>query len=115
MRVSAKIITALMLVLVMCSCAFADNPGVVMLSTKTCSVCRQMMRVLKNIDENYGGKIDVGMIYLEDKPDIAREFNVMYVPVLLFMDGDGEVIAQEVGYRSAEDIIATFRHNGVKL
>ena len=115
MKLCEKFIAALVLVLVMCPCAFADNPGVVMLSTKTCSVCRQMMRVLKNIDENYGGKIDVGMIYLEDEPEIAREFNVMYVPVLVFVDGSGEVIAQEVGYRSAEDIIATFRNNGVSF
>ena len=110
-----KIMLALLLVVIFCSSAFAENPGVVMLSTKTCPACRQMMRVLAKIDDKYGSELDVGLIYLEDEPEIAEEFNVSYVPVLVFLDDKGDVFAQEVGYKSEKEVMKIFERAGVKF
>ena len=110
-----KVLLALVIVLVIVTSAFADNPGIVMLSTKTCPACKQMLRVLEKLDTKYGKKLDVGLIYLEDDPEIAEEFNVSYVPVLVFLDEDGDVFAQEVGYKSESEVLKIFRKNGIKL
>ena len=74
-----------------------------------------MEKVMKEISSQYSGKISTAHIYLEDNPDIARKYNVRYVPTLLFRDGSGKIIAQEIGYKNIDAVIAVFRKAGVKI
>ena len=109
-----KFFAALILVLILSSAALA-KPSVTMLSTKTCPACVQMSKVLKEIDATYKGKITTSHIYLENNPDIARKYNVRYVPTLIFRDDSGKEFAQEVGYRSLSDVIGIFAKHGVNI
>ncbi len=115
MKFRVKILSALMLVVLMSSCAYAALPSVTMLSTKTCPACKQMESVMKEITAKYAGKLTTEHIYLEDNPDIAKKYNVRYVPTLLFRDASGKMIAQEVGYKDIDGVLAVFRRAGVKL
>ena len=74
-----------------------------------------MSKVLKQINATYKGKITTTHIYLENNPDIAKKYNVRYVPTLIFRDADGKEIAQEIGYRSLNDVIKIFAKNGVNI
>ena len=115
-NMKAKILSALLFVAVLCSSACAASlPSVTMLSTKTCPACQQMAKVLKDIDAKYGVKISTAHIYLEDNPDIAKKYNVRYVPMLIFRDANGKERAREVGYRSLEQVLAIFENAGVKI
>ena len=109
-----KFFSALLLVLLFGSAALAA-PSVTMLSTKTCPACAQMAKVLKEIDKDYNGKISTAHIYLENNPDIAKKYNVRYVPTLIFRDANGNEIAQEIGYKSESEVIKIFNSNGVKF
>ena len=112
----AKILSAFLLVMVLCSVAGAESlPSVTMLSTKTCPACEQMAKVLGDIKAKYGGKISTAHIYLEDNPDIARKYNVRYVPMLIFRDASGKERAREVGYKSLDEVISTFRKVGITI
>ena len=93
----------------------AKRPSVTMLSTKTCPACAQMLKVLKEIDATYKGKIGTVHIYLENNPDIARKYNVRYVPTLIFRDAEGNEIAQKVGYCSMSEVIGVFANAGVNI
>ena len=116
MKFSVKIFSALALMLVMSACAFAEDlPSVTMLSTTTCPACAQMAKVLKEIDAKYSDKISTAHIYLENNPDIARKYKVRYVPTLLFRDSSGKIIAQEVGYKSLDGVLAVFRKAGIDI
>lgn len=108
-------LSALVLVMIVSSCAWAALPSVTMLSTKTCPACSQMEKVMKEINAKYSGKLNTAHIYLEDNPDIAKKYNVRYVPTLLFSDASGKVIAQEVGYKNLDAVIAVFRKAGIRL
>ena len=110
MKFNMKILSALALVLMMSVSAAAESlPSVTMLSTKTCPACEQMARVMKQIDAQYSGKISTAHIYLEDNPEIAKKYNVRYVPTLLFRNASGKIVAQEVGYKSLDGVLAVFR------
>ena len=115
MKLRMKFVLALVFVMAVSACAWADLPSVTMLSTKTCPACEQMSRVLSQIKSDYSGKISTAHIYLEDNPDIAKKYNVRYVPTLLFRDGSGKIVAQEVGYRSMDKVLKVFREKGVKF
>ena len=115
MKLSVKVLSALMLVMILCSCASAALPSVTMLSTKTCPACAQMEKVLKEINTKYAGHISTAHIYLEDNPSIAKKYNVRYVPTLLFRDASGKTIAQEVGYKDINAVLAVFRKAGITI
>ena len=115
MKFSVKILSALLLVMIVSSCACAALPSVTMLSTKTCPACAQMENVMKEINAKYSGKISTAHIYLEDNPDIAKKYSVRYVPTLLFRDVSGKIVAQEIGYRDIDGVLAVFRKAGVKF
>lgn len=111
----AKFISAVLLVMILCSCAWAELPSVTMLSTKTCPVCRQMQKVLGELRKDYADKIATSYIYLEDNPYIAQQYKVRYVPVLIFRDAEGNELAQEIGYRSAAEVLKVFEKAGVSI
>lgn len=115
MKFGVKILSAMVLIMVICSCAYAALPSVTMLSTKTCPACAQMEKVLKEINANYSGKLSTEHIYLEDNPDAAKKYNVRYVPTLLFRDASGKIVAQEVGYKSLDEVLKIFAKAKVKI
>ena len=77
MKLSVRVIAALLAVIVFCGCASAALPSVTMLSTKTCPACSQMEKVLSELKAKYSGKIAAEHIYLEDKPEMAKQYNVV--------------------------------------
>ena len=112
----AKILSALMLAVLMCSMAGAASlPSVTMLSTKTCPACEQMAKVLNDINAKYSGKISTYHFYLEDKPELAKEYNVRYVPMLIFRDASGREKAREVGYKSVDEVMKIFQKAGITI
>ena len=105
----AKILSAILFVMLLCSSACADVPSVTMLSTKTCPACAQMAKVLEKIDREESGRISTSHIYLEDQPELIEEYNVRYVPVLIFKDADGKEIARKIGYMPKDDVMKIFK------
>ena len=115
MKQFAKIIFAFVLVFVLCSSAFAALPSITMLSTKTCPACEQMMKVLNELKSKYSSSVSSSHIYLEDNPDVAKKYNVRYVPMLIFRDAKGNEIAREIGYKSLREVLEVFRKAGIKI
>lgn len=114
-KIMKKFLLSLMLVLFLSSVASAALPSVVMLSTQTCPACVQMSKVLKDLRAKYPNKLTTAHIYLENNPDIAKKYNIRYVPTLIFRDSNGNEIAKEVGYRSVDEVIKIFANAGVKI
>lgn len=110
-----KFFSAILLVVMLCSSAYASLPSVTMLSTKTCPACTQMAKVLRQIDKDYGGRIETRHIYLEDEPELAERYRVRYVPMLIFKDAKGREVAREVGYRSKGEVLKIFANKGVTI
>ncbi len=112
----AKFLSALLLVVVICSCAWgASLPSVTMLSTTTCPACEQMSKVIDQLKAEYKGRITASHIYLEKNPEIAEKYKVRYVPTLIFRDAAGKEIKQEVGYRSLNQVLEVFKKAGIKI
>ena len=110
-----KFVSAFVFVIMLCSAANAALPSITLLSTKSCPACDQMAQVLKEINSKYKGKISTSSVSLENHPEIAKKYNVRFAPTLIFKDASGKDFAQEVGYKSLQDVIAIFKNAGVKI
>ena len=110
-----KFLLTILIIFASYSAASAELPTVIMLSTQNCAACVKMSRVMSEIKNQYRGKISTANIYLENNPDIARKYNVRFVPTLIFRDSTGKEIAQEIGYKQADEIIKVFTDAGVNF
>ena len=50
-----------------------------------------------------------------EHPEVAREYKVRLVPTLLFLDAEGKVVRQELGYRSLDEVLEIFKKAGVAI
>ena len=64
---------------------------------------------MDEINDKYAGKLVAEKVNVEEHPEVAREYKVRYVPTLLFMDAEGKVVQQEVGYRSLDEVLEIFK------
>jgi thioredoxin 1 len=74
-----------------------------------------MCRVLDQLSGDYAGKVTVEKVNLIENRDIARKYNVKFVPHLLFLDEKGNVVKEKVGGVSIDEALAIFREAGVEI
>lgn len=70
-----------------------------------CGPCKMMGPIVEQVSEEQAGKIKVGKVNVDDEEDLASQFNIMSIPTFMVFK-DGKAIAQDVGGRSKEDLIA---------
>lgn len=92
-----------------------ELPSLKMLSTPSCPACAQMSRVVDEIDSQYGSKLATEKINLYEHRDIAKQYNVRYVPHLLFLDASGNVVTEKVGYVPLNEVLKIFQQAGIDV
>ena len=74
-----------------------------------------MSRVLDDLNQKYAGKLTAEKINVMEEQELARKHNVRYVPHLLFVDANGNVVKESVGYMPLDEVVKTFKEAGVVL
>ncbi len=64
-----------------------------------CGPCKMLGEVLETIDE-----VDILKVNVDEYPDIAREYKVMSIPTLIYME-NGEEKTKNIGFITKEDIL----------
>jgi thioredoxin 1 len=93
----------------------AELPLLKVLSTPSCPACAQMSRVLDDIDIQYGDKLKTEKIDLYEHRDVAQQYNVRYVPHLLFVDASGNVVKEKIGCIPLEEVLKIFQEVGINV
>lgn len=57
-----------------------------------------MSKVLDQFSAKHGEMIEVQIVDVRDFPDVARLYQVRYVPTLVFLDETGKMLDKRVGY-----------------
>ncbi len=68
-----------------------------------CGPCQMVAPIVHEIAEEYPEYV-VGKVNVDEEMELAQAFSVVSIPMLVVMK-DGKVAAQEVGFRSKEDIL----------
>ncbi len=72
-----------------------------------CGPCRMMGSVFEELSEMYTD-IKFGKVNVDEQEEIAREYNIMSIPTLIFFE-DGKVAGQFTGAYSTQNIIEYFK------
>ena len=73
-----------------------DKPVIVDYWAEWCGPCRMIAPVLEEIAAEYGDKIDVVKLNVDDNPTIAQRYSILAIPTLNVFK-DGEVVKQIKG------------------
>ena len=70
-----------------------------------CGPCKMIAPVLEEISEEYGDKIVVAKLDVDEVPSIAGKYNVMSIPTLVVFE-NGKEVNRLVGFRPKAQIVA---------
>lgn len=85
-----------------------ELPLVVDLWTTWCGPCRMLAPTIKELADDYDGKIVVGKCDVEENDDIAMQFGVRNIPTILFFKG-GQLVDKFVGAASKNVLDEKFK------
>jgi len=69
-----------------------------------CGPCKSMMPVIAEIEKEYGGKVKVMKMNVDENSDTPQQFGVMSIPSF-FVFKNGEVVSNFVGVKT-KDFVA---------
>lgn len=82
----------------------SDRPVIVKFGADWCGPCRRVDQELRSIRSGYAGQLDVVFVDIDEKPHLARHYNVGSIPRLLLMK-DGRVRRSRVGFASRQELL----------
>lgn len=80
-----------------------DTPVLVDFYADWCGPCQAMAPVLKEVAQNYEGKVKIIKIDVDKNQPIAQRFGVRSVPTLILFKG-GNVLWQQAGMITGNDL-----------
>lgn len=83
----------------------ADKPVLIDLWAEWCGPCRMVSPIVEEIAEERAGNLKVMKLNVDENPDIARRYQVMSIPTLLFIKG-GQEVKRVVGAKGKGQLLA---------
>ncbi|MGZ8937696.1 MAG: thioredoxin [Limisphaerales bacterium] len=71
-----------------------------------CGPCKMIAPVLDELATEYGGKIKIAKVNIDENQNLAAQYRVTAIPTLLVFKG-GQVMEQMVGAKSKRDLKAS--------
>jgi len=83
------------------------------LGADRCIPCKAMQPIMKEIAEEYTGKIQVVFYDVWKDPQPARHYRIQLIPTQVFIDQEGKEIFRHVGYFPKEEILQRLSEKGI--
>jgi thioredoxin 1 len=74
----------------------SGKPVIVDYWAEWCGPCRQVAPVLEEIASEYGEKIEVVKLNVDDNPEVTQRYGIMNIPTMSVFK-DGQVVKEIVG------------------
>ena len=82
----------------------SDIPVLVDFWATWCVPCKMIAPIVKEIADEYDGKILVGKVNVDEEPDLTMQYNVSSIPTLMVFK-NGQLVNKAVGYREKDEIL----------
>jgi thioredoxin 1 len=90
-------------------------PALIDLGAGKCIPCKLMAPILKQLKNDFAGRLRVEVIDIEENPDLINKYHVRVIPTQIFFDASGKELFRHEGFYSKEDILVKWKELGVEL
>ena len=77
----------------------SDMPVLVDFGAEWCGPCRALAPIVEGLAADYDGRLKVGTVDIDKAQAVARDFQIMSVPTIIFFKG-GEAVDKITGLQS---------------
>ncbi len=81
----------------------ASAPVLVDFWAEWCGPCKMIAPVLDELAQEYGDRVKIGKVNIDNEQELAAQYSVRAIPTLLLFK-QGQVAEQMVGLRSKRDL-----------
>lgn len=85
----------------------STQPVVVDFTAVWCGPCKMLDPVVKELAQEWDGKVKVVKVDIDNNPELAMRYQVMGVPTLMLF-ANGEPVQRTTGYLPKDRIVAKF-------
>ena len=85
----------------------SDKPVLIDFWAPWCGPCRMLSPTISEIAEEYGDKVKVCKINVDEQGELASTFGVMSIPTLVVIK-EGKVVNSVTGVRPKDQIVSMF-------
>lgn len=85
----------------------SDKPVLIDFWAPWCGPCRMLSPTISEIAEEYGDKVKVCKVNVDEQGELASTFGVMSIPTLVVIK-DGKVVNSVTGVRPKDQIVSMF-------
>lgn len=69
-----------------------------------CGPCKVMEPVIEELEKEFTGKMEIGKINVDEKPEEASKYGVMSIPTYIVLK-DGKEVGRKIGVTSKADLL----------
>ena len=85
----------------------SDKPVLIDFWAPWCGPCRMLSPIIAEIAEEYGDKVKVCKVNVDEEDELASSFSVMSIPTLIVIK-EGKVVNSVTGVRPKDQIVSMF-------
>ena len=85
--------------------SFDGRPTVVKFSSDWCNPCKVLQKTLDRLEPQYPN-VNFIHVDVEESPELAQESQIQNIPVMIFMNENGEIVNRKVGLMPEKAIVS---------
>lgn len=85
----------------------SDRPVLIDFWAPWCGPCRMLSPTISEIAEEYGDKVKVCKVNVDEQGELASTFGVMSIPTLVVIK-EGKIVNSVIGVRPKDQIVSMF-------